>query len=134
MIVEIQAMEGYGRASQTKEATQFKHPLLRGLWHKHYLAEGGFVVNTMWGLGGPSLKRIRDLVEQQRRRGATPFTADDVPRLANAIAGTFDRRAARAQLTGDWIVYARHADEHYYLCLGAHCKRVQVSFRFLKHC
>jgi hypothetical protein len=120
IIFEVQTMEGYGRASQTKEATQFKHSSLRGLWHKHYLTEDGFAVNTMLGLGGPSLKRIRDLVEQQRRAGATHFTAADVPRLATAVAGTFARRAARAQLTGDWIVYAKHECQQYYLCLGTH--------------
>ena len=135
IIAEVQAMEGYGRASRTKEATQFKHPPLRGLWHKHYLAHNGFMINTMQELGGPNLKRLPALIEQQRRPGATHWTVEDVPGLASAVAGSFSRRAARAELTGEWIVYATHEGQHYYLCLGSHTDGDQsLCDRILQQC
>lgn len=37
---EIKALEGIGTSSQMKPATPFKHPPLKGLWHKHYLEDG----------------------------------------------------------------------------------------------
>ena len=40
VIQEIKSLEGIRSSGQCKPATQFKHPPLKGLWHKHYLDDG----------------------------------------------------------------------------------------------
>jgi hypothetical protein len=120
IIAEVRSLEGYGRETWTKEASLFEHRPLLGLWHKHYLADNGLAMNIVQGLGGPKFKRLRSVIEKQHRPGATHFTVDDVPRIAKAVTDVYFERADRRQLTGEWIIFARHEGQNYYLCLGSH--------------
>jgi len=102
IIHEIKALEGIGTSSQLKPASLFKHPPLKGLWHKHYLEDGlrPFAINIQKGL-----KKYGIPFVEQRIREAQ-------------IAGV--RLAKSEALTGEWIVYAQHEGKNYYLCLGKH--------------
>lgn len=40
--------------------------------------------------------------------------------IDDAVHGNYERRATDGRLTGEWIVYAKHAGQNYYLCTGKH--------------
>lgn len=132
IIAEVKALEGTGQPSSTKEASAFRRKPLRGLWHKHYLAEISVANNIMLELGGPEFPRLLDVIKSQRNSGAPHFTLEDVPRLANSITDLYMQRAKRKRLTGEWIIFAKYENQNYYLCLGSHlddngelCNRVR---------
>lgn len=120
IIAEVGALERSWQPSSTKAASTFNRKPLRGLWHKHYLAERSVANNIMLELGGPEFPCLKDVIKSQRRPGAIHYTIEDVPRLANAITDLYAQRATRGRLTGEWIIFAKHKDQNYYLCLGSH--------------
>jgi hypothetical protein len=49
------------------------------------------------------------------------MTEDDVKLISHdAVVGNFLRRANDQALTGEWIIYARHVGQNYYLALATH--------------
>ena len=128
IIAEIRLLEGYGRQTGTKEAALFDELPLRGFWHKHYLTDNSLAKNLQLALGGPKLKRLRGLIEEQRKPGATHLLPEDVPDIAWAITALYPKRAERGELTGEWIVYAKHEGKNYYLSLGNHREGDEVVF------
>ncbi len=124
IIREIKALEGDERMSRTKPLQPFKHPPLKGLWHKHYLAEGvgSMARNLQNGLKKDGLpwfeKRIQ---EAEKTKNETYLTEIDVKALVDdAIHGNWLRRSEANELTGEWIIYAQYEGKNYYLCLGQH--------------
>lgn len=41
VVYEIRGLEGIGPPSRLMPPFQNKHPPLKGLWHKHYMEDGG---------------------------------------------------------------------------------------------
>jgi len=49
------------------------------------------------------------------------MTEDDAKLIAHDVVhGNYMRRSDANQLTGEWIIYAQHEGQNYYLCLGEH--------------
>lgn len=121
VVAEISALEGKRDSVGTKPATEFSHPPLKGLWHKHYIFDGlpSLVTNIQLGLGKTGTKRLVDEIFDP---SVSPVvTKEMVNQLAmEVVHGTLDRRREAQRLTGEWIVFARHNGENYYLCLGTH--------------
>lgn len=40
--------------------------------------------------------------------------------IADAITGIFAQRSREQRLTGDWIIFAKHQGQNYYLDLASH--------------
>jgi hypothetical protein len=126
VVHEINVLEGIQSTSTLKPPTQFRRPPLRGLWHKHYLEDGLHSVaqNVKNGIDKDGLPLFEDRMREAELSGQIRYvTVDDIPLLAaDAVGGTLKRRMAAGEMTGEWIVYARHEDRNYYLCLGTHDK------------
>ena len=121
---EIQVLEGLRPATHTKPAAPFTRPQLRGLMHKHHLADGlsslaQNLKNEIKRSGLPILKQR--IAEAQASGEERYFTVEDANWIAHeASIGSFERRAERQAFTGEWIIYAQHEGKNYYLCLGHH--------------
>jgi hypothetical protein len=118
---EVRALEGFGQ-SRTKPAEEFDRPPLRGFWRKHYIVGGmsSLALNVKLGLGKKS-RELRRIV----RKHWNPDTAHLPPEvvsqnIADAVVAKYWERARAQSLTGEWIVFARHEAQNYYLCLATH--------------
>lgn len=115
---EVKALEDDSDCSRTKPETLFEKLPLRGLWHKHYFGTGpaALVKNIRNGLGKRGIEEL----------AVAELSGDEItPEMINKfthelVLGTYQRRAAEKKLTGEWIIFARHNGENYYLCLGGH--------------
>lgn len=124
VLAEIKSLEAGDDNSRMKDATQFKHPPLKGLWHKHHLSEGirSMAINLQHGLRKYGIPHIERLLKETELSGEDRhLSADDIKTIADdAVHGNYARRAEAAELTGDWIVFSRHEGKNYYLCLASH--------------
>jgi hypothetical protein len=124
VIREIRALEGLDTVSSTKPPLPFKHPPLKGLWHKHHLAEGisSMAANLKNGLKKYGLPLIEERARKAQEANEEKYiTEEDITAIVNdAVHGNWMRRAEANELTGEWIIYAQHAGNNYYLCLGQH--------------
>jgi len=124
VIREVRALERTGRPTGTKTPQPFRHPPLKGLWHKHYLAAGRstFARNLGNGLIKDGLPRFEQHVRDTLAVGDVhDLTSEDIKRIVHdAVLGNWERRTNASELTGEWIVYAKHDGNNYYLSLGKH--------------
>lgn len=133
VVHEIQTLEGAGNPSRLKPPTQFEHPPLKGLWHKHYLEDGvgAIALNLKKRLkkyDQSFMQRMHETQETDEERyislkNYSKSIANDVVHL-NWMQLTKD-----AALTGQWIIYAQHKGKNYYLCLGTHDKSQHEDLR-----
>lgn len=121
IIDEIKNIEGVGPARQTKLASEFRGPHLKGLWHKHFFAANPSLLahNIINQLAGGKLKK---LVEEVLDPNKSPVaTKEIIGELSHRIVvESLENRAANNKLTGEWIVFAKHQGQNYYLCLTTH--------------
>jgi hypothetical protein len=121
---EIESLEGIRGESSLKPASQFKHPPLKGLWHKHYLQDGlpTMAINLRKGIGKHGLPWLEQQVAEAQASGEEKFlTEQDCARIAHdAVIGNWERLVEESALTGEWIIFAKHQEKNYYLCLGQH--------------
>jgi len=118
IIDELKALES-GTTTGTKPATEFTKAPLKGLWHKHYFSAhfiGQNLVNQHAG------GRLEKLVERVMDPEKYPIvTRELIGQFAHEVVqGAFEQREEQGKLTGEWIVFAKHADQNYYLCLATH--------------
>lgn len=124
VVREIEALEGLGPTSTTKPALPFTRKFLSGLMHKHYHADGlrslAFnLQNEIRRFGIPTFKQR--VAEAEAAGEERYMTEEDAKLIAHdATIGSFERRIARGEFTGEWIVYALHEGKNYYLCLARH--------------
>ena len=121
---EIRFLENSEETSRTKDATQFRCPLLKGLWHKHYF-DGSILAlaqNVKNALGNYGIPYLENMVNEAKTSGEERFiTPEDVPHIINdAVTSNFQRRQADQKTTGEWLVYAIHENVNYFLCLAKH--------------
>lgn len=115
---EIKHLEGCGRRTGTKEASQFKGKVLSGLWHKHHREIGirSIAINLQHALGDHGIPSL-EAISGKDRYG----TEDVVKQMAYEVTvGNYERRSDADKLTGEWIVFAKNEGKNYYLCLGKH--------------
>ncbi|QIF09178.1 hypothetical protein G5A69_08430 [Ralstonia mannitolilytica] len=124
VVHEIRNLEAGTQTVGTKPATPFKHPPLQGLWHKHYLQDGlhSMARNLRLALQRHGLplfeQRVREAQEANEERY---LSKEDVAAIVHdAVVENYMRRSHAAELTGEWIIYAQHEGQNYYLCLGEH--------------
>jgi hypothetical protein len=124
IVHEIRALEGIGKPSQLKAPIQNKHPPLKGLWHKHYLEDGqhAMALNILKGLKRFGLPLVQQRADEAAAAGETRYIMpEDIEAIAtDAIHGNWMRLVDRQALTGEWIMYAQHEGQNYYLALASH--------------
>lgn len=130
IIDEIEVLEGLQKKSGTKQASLFHREPLKGLWHKHYLEDGlaSMARNLSRGIGKYRIPWFEKGIADAQSSGEERYvTEEDIPHIVNdAIAGNWERLKKKSALTGEWIIFARHKNKNYYLCLGRHKSDLQI--------
>jgi hypothetical protein len=119
IVDEIRAIEGESGITKTKAASEFTKPPLSGLWHKHFFSARFMPKNILNQLGNGKLKAI---VEEVLDPENSPVVTEEmINELSHRVTlETFESRATKGKLTGEWIIFARHDGQNYYLCLATH--------------
>lgn len=118
---EIDALEGLRPGSRSKPASQFQHPPLHPLWHKHFVAPRHFVPNlgARWSTDRGGNRDLDRMIHE-----VAVDHGDDVELwpgvLADRFVDGFGERSQAGKLTGDWIVFAVHQGARYYLDVAQH--------------
>jgi hypothetical protein len=122
---EIEALEK-GETTGLKPPIQNRHLPLKGLWHKHYMqpSMASLAMNIQHGLKQHGIPHLAKKVQEAKESGEERyFTIEDVvPMVNDVVHGNWRRLHETAQLTGEWIVFAKHERLNYYLTLATHDK------------
>lgn len=117
VIDQVRALEGAGSACGMKPATQFKHAPLAGLYHQHFFAPQFLAQNMLNQLGRKGIEKIFWEVAQ----GREVMTEEILRELSTRLTvEQFEQRADQQKLTGEWIVFAKHNGQNYYLTISRH--------------
>lgn len=128
IIDELKALEGLpNRAPNTKPATQFARPPLKGLWHQHFFSARFVAHNIATHMLG---KRLEETVNRIFDPVRSPtVTREMIGEMAHAVThGALEERESQSKLTGEWIVFAEHMGQYYYLTLATHATDDQQTF------
>lgn len=119
VVDEIRTLEDSARVTRTKPASQFTRDPLKGLWHKHFFCSRFMAHNMMNHLSGGKLEK---LVNEVLDPNKSPVVTEGMIReLSHRVTvEAFEERASDGNLTGEWIVFAKHEEKNYYLCLATH--------------
>lgn len=122
IVAEVRALEGVGTPVGTAVEEQFEDPALHGLWKKHYLEDGLRSLPRNIALGfGKKQRGLRRTIEAHHTPATAHFSSMEVSfNIANAVINVYVERSRNGNLTGEWIVFAKHEGENYYLCLATH--------------
>ncbi|MCU7645667.1 hypothetical protein [Pseudomonas piscis] len=123
IVREIELLE-QGELGQLKQPIQNRHPPLKGLWHKHYMQDGipSLAMNVKKGMNRFGIPFFEQKVQESKDAGELRYlTPEDVPALVEEIVSGNRQRLADVQgLTGEWIVFAKHGGQNYYLTIATH--------------
>jgi hypothetical protein len=129
---EIEALEK-GEKTGLKPPIQTKHPPLKGLWHKHYMQSNiaSMAINIQHGLKQFGIPYLQQKVRETKEAGELRyFSVEDVgPLTRDAVHGNLERLREAERLTGEWIVFAKHQGQNYYLSLATHDKSTHEDLR-----
>lgn len=119
IVDEVRALEDSAKVTKTKQASQFTHAPLKGLWHKHFFCARFLAHNITNHLSGGKLDK---LVSEVLDPNKSPVVTESMIReLSHRVTvEAFEQRAAKGNLTGEWIVFAKYEEKNYYLCLATH--------------
>lgn len=118
----IDHLEGIRPSPNIKAAAQFEHAPLHPLWHQHFFTPRHMIRNIgeRWGIargkGNRDLNRM--IAHVANDFGHDPDVWQGV--LAKRLADGYVERSQAGRLTGDWIVFAEHEGQRYYLDLSMH--------------
>ncbi len=124
VIAEIEALENPEKASATKPPVRFNRAPLKGLWHKHHPVHdlSSMATNLLNALNKYGLPKLQQKVNEAEASGEVRFfEVGDIAEIAQeAVEENYERRYDAGEMTGEWIVYAIHEGQNYYLCFGTH--------------
>lgn len=122
VLFEIQHLE-QGTATTTKPAAQFKHAPLWPFWHKHFFSSQHLLRNIgeRWNIARGSGNNDLDAMIRQvvAKHGHYPEMWQKVV-THQFIIGALEERSAANRITGNWIIFAKHKGQNYYLDLAVH--------------
>lgn len=129
---ELEALEKENETG-TRGATQFRHYPLGGLWHKHFMQAdlASFARNIQRGLHKFGIPYVQQKVREAEAAGeARYFTPEDAAAIArDAAEGNWKRLRMANDITGEWIIFAIHEGQNYYLTLATHEKSTHGEVR-----
>lgn len=130
---EIGFLEGatHAPATRRKPAAPFRGSL-RGLWHKHYFQPAFIAKNVLnhWTSKGDFEARVEEIARDQ----AIPDEKKIGAAVQAYVMVGYQERSNAAEMTGEWIVYARHDEVNYYLTLGTHTESDAVILSRVRAC
>lgn len=118
----IDGLEGIRPSPNIIGATQFAYEPMHPLWHQHFFAPRHMLRNIgeRWGIARG--KGNRDLDQMIARvadnHGHDPSVWPDV--ISHLFMDGYVERSQARRLTGDWIIFAVHKGQRYYLDLATH--------------
>jgi hypothetical protein len=120
-------LETGNSSTGTKPESPFKHEPLRGLWKKHYFSAHFVGKNIQNHFSGSKLDRfIREVLDPEK---SPVVTREMIEEFAHRFANEpLERRAEAQKLTGEWIIFAKHGGQNYYLCLATHNSKDQATY------
>jgi hypothetical protein len=124
----IQELEGVGRGC-IQRVDQFRHLPLKGLWKAHFL-DARFIIRNIinhWGFEGENSSKFNSLCAQVvAEEQKNPSEVGWQGRLTHAmIIGAYEEKAKRHKLTGEWLIFSKHNDQNYYLCISKHTSNTE---------
>ncbi len=128
---EIKNLELGKTDPQTKPASQFLRKPLKGLWHKHFFSAHFVPHNISNALKGGVLEKLVNEVLDPNK--SLLITKEMIRELSHrVIHESIEDRANNNNLTGEWLVFAKHNQNNYYLCLNTHNAGDQMIFDRIK--
>ena len=122
----IQNLERSARL-QTSAPTQFKHPPLRNFWKAHYV-DARFIGTNIANETRPNKRFTEALSLVAQRINKSIEDLDWRNLLAHELTiGAFERRCARNDLTGEWLIFAKNNGKNYYLCIANHSSSTETD-------
>ncbi|EIC2299283.1 hypothetical protein K9823_003628 [Vibrio cholerae] len=111
--------EDPNRSTGIKTATEFRKLPLKGLWHKHYFS-ARFIGHNLWNQTrkGKLEKLVREVYDPKISPVVTEAMCEEFAK--RLVSGSLEERQGQNKLTGEWIIFAKHKGNNYYLCLGTH--------------
>lgn len=129
---EIEALD-QGKPTGLKPPIQNRHPPLKGLWHKHYMQAdiGAMAINIQHGLKRFGIPLFKEKIKEAEAAGEERFmsVSDVGPLTRDVVHGNWERLRAEEKITGEWILFAKHLGENYYLCIANHDKSTHLDLR-----
>lgn len=139
IVEEIAHLEGHG-TTRTKPATQFSRGTIKGYWHKHYESIRFTPQNLInhWKLNDAESVKFN----QQALELARPYEGQNTPEtlwkfcgeLASKFVEGSTERWRLGKLTGEWIVYQKHAGKNFYLTVASHLEEDPDILRRIQAC
>lgn len=128
VIEELKFLEGMqNQAPSTKPATQFTRQPLQGLWHQHFFSARFVGHNIAMHMAETRLKKTVESIFDPAR--SPTVTREMIEEMAHAVTlGALEERENQNKLTGEWIVFAKHQGQNYYLTLATHTTEDQQTF------
>ncbi|MHC2255938.1 hypothetical protein ACVILK_005630 [Bradyrhizobium embrapense] len=120
---EIDALEGLKPKTTLKDPQPFKYPPLFPFWHAHYFTSRHIMRNVgeRWNIArGPSNPDMLAALSDVATRFGHDFDMWPGAVAHRLFVGGITERAEASRLTGDWIVFAKHGGQNYYLDLAQH--------------
>lgn len=120
----IQGLEGV-EGNCPPQTDAFRHAPLKGLWKAHFFDPMFMVKNLFnhWGVHSQKNKKFDRLVQQvQQEESLHTSKVGWQGRFAHAFVGDgLNARSKQSKgLTGEWLIYAKHQGQNYYLCAAKH--------------
>ena len=122
ILAEVNHLEGVGHSVRTRPAEQFKKRPLLGLYKKHYLVGGvASVGRNILLAGGKKKKEFRRIAGKHHNPATSHLPLAVIAKnIADDVMTLYAHRSSAQDLTGNWIVFAQHEGQNYYLCLATH--------------
>jgi hypothetical protein len=115
----IEYLECGKPALRTKPASPFLHKPLKGLWHKHFFTARCVPHNISNAFkNGGLMKLLQEVFDPNKSPVVTEEMTGELAR--RFVDEPIESRARDNRLTGEWIIFAKHNQKNYYLCVSTH--------------
>lgn len=123
VIPEIAHLEDGSRPTRTRNPTAFRRQIMSGLWKKHFFLPQFSAQNVInaWGLAANSRStRFENTFAPDWQTYQRQPSEEAAYQLSSGIAQRMIEETAARPQTGEYIIFQKHNNENYYLCLGSH--------------
>ncbi|MGY6273358.1 hypothetical protein ACXIUT_27130 [Achromobacter denitrificans] len=133
IVEELKALEGLpNEAPPTKPASQFTNEPLKGIWHKHFFDPRFMPHNILAQMSDKGRAEVATRILDPAK--SPTCTEGMIRELAEAVTlAPLQERWHQGKLTGEWIVFAKHGGQNYYLTLATHTTEDQQTFDEIKN-
>ncbi len=125
---EIKYLEGLVPATRTNKERPFKGDILRGLWKKHFYSDRYLAKNiSNYWKSSKGERKLSAYIDNAFKENESEYLEQETINKISyyTVFHPFEHKSSRAGkarwgITGEWIIFAKHNDKNYYLCIGKH--------------